>query len=281
MKTTSALISSLVGLVLVTGTMPLRAQPADPRPRTANREEIRRLLRDLPPEERRALIKELRDQKAAEPNKPRLDAPKPPANREEISRQLQDLPPEERRARVRELRGLPPEPVAAPRPEARRPGERDFQRGERPPFGGPQTVQPGRFAPMFERVLTEDQRASFREAMESQRGELRELEEKLRAARREALQTSIAREFNEDVVREKAMATASLEAEMAVVRARTLSRVKPSLTPGQLEKLQNLMPPEGGAPRPEFRRDEPPRGDRPVRGPRDENDLPPRPRPEQ
>jgi Spy/CpxP family protein refolding chaperone len=266
-------------LALATGAASLRAQPADAPPRTANREEIRRLLKELPPEERRALIKELREDKAQKPGKPKPVSP-PPANREELSRQLKDLPPEERRARLRELRGLPPEQVEAPRPEARRPASRDFQPGEPPAFRGPQGVQPGRFAPLFERVLTEDQRASFREAMESQRGEMRELEEKLRASRREALQAGVAKEFNEEVVREKAMAIAKLEAEMAVVRARALSRVKPSLTPGQLEKLQNPMPPEGAVPRPEFRRDEAPRSDRPVPRPRDENDLPPRPRPE-
>ena len=280
MKTTSALISSVLGLVLSTASVQLRAEPADAPPPSANREEIRRLLKELPPEERRALIKELREERAAKPDKPKPNVP-PPANREEILRQLQDLPPEERRARIMELRGLPPDQRENPRPEARRPAERELQRGERAPVSGPQIGQTGRFAPMFERVLTEDQRVSFREAMESQRGELRELEEKLRAARREALQASVAREFNEELVREKAMATARLEAEMAVVRARALSRVRPSLSPGQLERLQNPMPLEGGAPRPEFRRDEPPRGDRPARGPRDENDLPPRPRPEQ
>lgn len=278
MKNAFALISSLI--VLSAGNLPLHAGEAGSPPPSANREEIRRLLKELPPEERRALIKELRDQKAQKPDKPKPVAP-PPADREGIRRQLQNLPPEERRDRIRELRGMPPEPAEAPRADVRRPAPREFQPGEGPAFRGPQGAPAGRFAPMFERVLTEDQRVSFREAMESQRDQMRELEAKLRATRREALQASVATDFNEEVVREKAMATARLEAEMAVVRARALSRVKPTLSADQIEKLQNPMPFEGGAPRPEFRRDEPPRGDRPARGPRDQNDLPPRPRPEQ
>jgi len=278
MKNAFALISSLI--VLSAGNPPLQAGEADAPPPSANRAEIRRLLKELPPEERRALIRELRDQQAQMPDKPR-PAPPPPANREEIRRQLQNLPPEERRDRIRELRGMPPEQAEAPRADVRRPAPREFQPGEGPAFRGPQGAQAGRFAPMFERVLTDDQRGSFREAMESQRDQMRELEEKLRATRREALQASVARDFNEEVVREKAMATARLEAEMAVVRARALSRVRPSLSADQIEKLRNAMPFEGGAPRPGFRRDEPPRGDRPARGPRDQNDLPPRPRPEQ
>jgi uncharacterized membrane protein len=132
---------------------------------------------------------------------------------------------------------------------------------------------------MFERVLTEDQRISFREAMESQRDKLRDLDEKLRVARRESLQASVAPKYDEKDVRKKATTVAKLEAEMAVVRARALSRVKPSLSADQIERLGNPPPFEGGTPRPGFQRDRP--GNRPERGPRDANDLPSRPRPEQ
>ena len=44
-------------------------------------------------------------------------------------------------------------------------------------------------------------------------------------------------------------------------------------------RLKSLPPFEGGDPRPELRRDDRPRGDRPQRGPRDELDLPPPPKP--
>jgi Spy/CpxP family protein refolding chaperone len=278
MKSTPALISSVIGLILL-GNVPLSmGKPGNPPP--ANREEIRRQLRELPPEERRALIKELREQKSPKPDKSKPGGPPADFRREEVSREMKNLPPEERRARLRELRGLPPEPREGPQPDFRRPADRELPRGDRPPMAG----QPGRFAPMFDRVLSEDQRASFREAMESHRGELRELEEKLRAARRELFQAGVGREFNEEAVRDKAMAAARLETELTVLRARMLSRVKPSLSPRQLEQLQNPMGLEGNAPRPDFRREDrredAPRGDRPGRGPRDENDLPPRPRSE-
>ena len=208
------------------------------------------------------------------------DSPPPPPGRDELRQQLQDLPPEERRARMRELREQWEAQPDNRRPEGRRPAARDFQSGDRPQFRGPQAGQPGRYAPLFERVLTDDQRASFREAMESQRNKLRDLDEKLRAGRREMLQVSFAEKFNEKTVRQKAMAVARLEADMAVLRARALSQVNPPLSPRQIEMLKNPQPMDG-APRPEFQRDELRRSDRPARGPRDDRDLPPRPRPEQ
>jgi uncharacterized membrane protein len=281
MKTKSTLISSVIGLVLSTAAVDLPAQPADAPPQPANREEIRRLLRELPPAERRALIRELREQKAGQSETPRPDAPRPPINREEISRQLRDLPPEERRERIRELREQWSVQPDNSRPGERRPAPREFQPGERPPFRGPQSTQVGRFAPLFERALTEGQRASFREAMESQRDKLRELDERLRVARREALQASVAQDFDEELVRQKAMAVAEAESEMTVLRARALSQMRPPLSADQIERLRNA--PRlgvGGPPRLDFQRDEQRQGDRPARGPRDDGDSPPRPRPE-
>jgi Spy/CpxP family protein refolding chaperone len=281
MRTTSTLLSSVIGLVLSTAAVHLPAQQADAPPLPANREEIRRLLRELPPEERRSLIQELRDQKATQPRQPRPNAAPPSVNREEISRQLRDLPPEERRERIRELREQRAAQPDNPRPEMRRPAPGASQPGERPPFRGLQAGQAGRFAPMFERVLTEDQRVSFREAMESQRDKLRELGEELRAARREALEASVTREFDEELVRQKAMAVAQAEAEMAVLRARALSQIRPSLSADQIERLRNPPLLGGGAPpRADFQRNEPRRGDRPVPGPRDDRDSPSRPGPE-
>ena len=208
------------------------------------------------------------------------DAPPPPRDREELRQQLKDLPPEERRARVRELREQWAAQPGDRRPNERRPAPRDFQSGERPQFRGPQPGQPGRFAPMFERVLTEDQRDSFREAMESQRDKLRDLDEKLRAARSEALQASVAQNFKEKAVRQKAMAVGKLEAEMTVLRSKALSQMKPALSAQQIDRLKNPPPMDGGMPRPQFQRDEPRRDDRPTRGPHDQHDLPPRPRAE-
>ena len=237
MKTTSNLFRCVIGLALSAVVVPLRAEQPDAPPRPRDREELRQQLEDLPPEERRARMRELREQWAAQPD--------------------------------------------TRRPEERRPAVRDFQSGERPQFRGPQPGQPGRFAPMFERVLTEDQRASFRVAMDSQRDKLHDLNDKLREARKEALEASVAEKFKEKDVRKKAIAVAKLEAEIAVFRARALSQVKPTLSAEQIERLKNPPPMDGGIPRPQFQRDEPRRGDRPARGPRDGRDLPPRPGAEQ
>src|SRR3974390_2596285 len=96
-------------------------------------------------------------------------------------------------------------------PEANRPAGRSLLAGA----GG------GRFAPAFDRffeVLTDDQRGSFREAMDTQRDKARNLQEKLRDARKELMETGLAANFDEDTVRQKAMEAAKLEAEMTVLR---------------------------------------------------------------
>jgi uncharacterized membrane protein len=235
MKTTSTPFWSVIGLTLTAVITPLCAQPSDAPPPPRDHEEIRRQLQDLPPEERRARVRELREQWAVQSNDQRA---------------------------------------------GRRPTPGDFPPGERPQFRGPQPGSQGRFAPIFERVLNDNQRASFREAMEAQRDKLRELDEKLRAARKEALEASVAEKFKEKSVRQKAMVVAKLEAEMSVLRARALSQVKPPLSVDQIERLKNPPPVDGGAPpRPQFRDDEFRRGDRPERGPRDGQNTP-RPRAE-
>jgi Spy/CpxP family protein refolding chaperone len=173
--------------------------------------------------------------------------------------------------------------LAQPNPDnrpARQQPPADARRGDRLPGGGPFAWQPGRYAPFLERVLTEEQRTSLREAMEAQRDKMRELEEKLRDARREMFHTGLAEKFDEDKVRKTALEVGKLDAELAVLRARAFSKMKPPLSAEQIEKLKNPPPLEGGEPRPELRRDDRPRGERPQRGPRDENDLPPAPKPE-
>lgn len=169
------------------------------------------------------------------------------------------------------------QPKPNEQPPERRP-QREAPRGERMPGmlpgGGPQ----GPFMPFLNRVLTEDQRASLREEMEAQREQTRELEEKLRAARKEMLKASLATRFDADAIRSKALEVGRLDAEMTVLRAQALSKMKPPLSAEQMEKLKNPPMPEAGerpdGPRPESRRDGRPQPER------DENGLPPKPRPE-
>src|SRR5208283_2655105 len=165
----------------------------------------------------------------------------------------------------------PPPDNGPPNPP---PPRGNFQRGELPPPGVRPLVQPGQgLGPLMD-VLTEDQRSSLRTAMENQREKIRELNGKLRAARRAALEATLTGKFDEDAVRTKAMDVAKLNVEIAVLRARALSQMTPPLTPGQIEKVKNATPPQGGpgignGPRGQRR----PPAPAPAPG-RDDNDLP-------
>jgi len=134
---------------------------------------------------------------------------------------------------------------------------------------------PGRFAPGFERffsILTEEQRASLREAMQAQREKMRAVEEKLRDARKEIFEAGLKEKFDEEAIREKATAAAKLDAELTVLRAKAFSQMRPALSAEQIEKLKKLPAPgsEGQG-----------QNERPRRRPdvqRDENGLPPKDR---
>ena len=132
---------------------------------------------------------------------------------------------------------------------------------------------PGRFTPGLDRVLnvlTDEQRASFREAIQSQREKVREIEEKIRDARKEIFEAGLKEKFDEEAVRQKAMAAAKLEAEMMVLRAKAFSQMRPPLSAEQMEKLKNLPSPGIET-----------QSERPRRRPevsRDENGLPPKDR---
>lgn len=88
-------------------------------------------------------------------------------------------------------------------------------------------------------VFTDEQRASFRQAMDGQREKMRDTETRLRDARIKLLETGLAEKFDEAAVRQQAMAVATLEAELSVIRTRALSRLQPPLSPEQLEKIKS------------------------------------------
>jgi Spy/CpxP family protein refolding chaperone len=135
-------------------------------------------------------------------------------------------------------------------------------------------VQRGDFGVL--RILTEEQRVSFREAMEAQRDQIRALEEKLHEAHKEAIAAGLKATFDEDAVRKKALEVGRLEAELAVLRARALGKVKPPLSAEQIDRIKNAPPfiPGESRLRPAHR------VDRAPAGPRDENDLPAKPKSE-
>jgi len=120
-------------------------------------------------------------------------------------------------------------------------------------------------------ILTEEQRASLREITAGQWTKVRESEEKAREARRAMYEAALVDKFDEETVRQKAMAVAKLDAEVTVLRLKALSQVRPPLSAEQLQKLSaaSMSPDQSG--------NETPRRRRPDI-PRDENGLPPRDR---
>jgi len=176
---------------------------------------------------------------------------------------LRDLPPEERRERLREW-----QQQNAPRQF--RPGPQPYRDGSLAPAPG--FVPGAENAPArMQLVLTPEQRQSLREAAEADRDQVRELQEQLRQAREAVEQVSIGK-FDEPELRQRLEAKAKLETELAVIRARNLSKIEPPLTAQQIEAIKNALP---GAAMPANR---PARGGlRPLPGDRPAPDpLPPR-----
>ena len=121
-------------------------------------------------------------------------------------------------------------------------------------------------------VLTEEQRTSFRQAMEVQRETMRDTEGKLRDARKKLVEAGLDGTFDEAAVRKQALAVATLEAELSVIRVRAISQLQPPLSPEQIGKIKN----GAAAPMRNLERPQPP-GERRhnlTSTNRDENDLP-------
>ena len=161
---------------------------------------------------------------------------------------------------------------------ARAQSERNAQQERRPASGD----EPGRFqrppgglmgraAPGFDRlqtVLTEEQRASLREAMQGQREKLRDLEEQIRDQRQQLMLAGLTAKFDEEAVRKQALAVAKVEAEMTVLRAKAFSQIRPALSAEQIQKLKAAPAGTGpGSDQPETPRRRPDI-------PRDEHGLP-------
>jgi Spy/CpxP family protein refolding chaperone len=91
-------------------------------------------------------------------------------------------------------------------------------------------------------VLTDQQRTSYENALEAMRGRFLELNAKLRAARQDFLNTSVTVKFDENLIRQKALAAAQIEADLAVIRIKALSEVQPPLSPEQIEKIKSGRP---------------------------------------
>jgi len=210
--------------------------------------------------------------------------------------QLQREPPRYQPVPPRERRGdLPPQPREL-RPEdgpqgevprAFRPGigpQREAPRAFRPEGGLRPEAPPGRLL-FLARVLDEEQRMSLREIVAGQRGEMRQLEERLRAARRELLEVALQERANKDLLRRNAEVIGKLETELALRRARVMAEIRPRLSPEQRERLAHAPGPEfapGPGLPPErlprrFEGERPRDGERPQALPRERRPDEPRP----
>ena len=175
------------------------------------------------------------------------------------------------------LHGLP-SAFAQPDPEApnhRPPPAGVDRRGDRPQPG----FQRDRTLPILERVLTGEQRESLHAAMESQRNSMRNVEEKVHDARQALMKASLAEKFDEATVRAKALEVGKLEAELAVLRAKTMSRIQPPLSQEQIERISNPPPPREMDSPPDGSHSEPRQNQRPSPGPRVRS-VPPQPDPQ-
>lgn len=154
----------------------------------------------------------------------------------------------------------------APSAQAQTPGQRQQN------FGGGD-----RFFPALNRVLTDEQRQSFRAAIESQSEKIQPLEEKMRASRKALLDEITGGKFDETAARQSAEESAKAEAELTVIFAKALSQIQPPISARQIEQMKNFQPGQNQqqlqsapqtevAPRPKM--------DLPPPLPRDANDLP-------
>jgi Spy/CpxP family protein refolding chaperone len=134
-----------------------------------------------------------------------------------------------------------------------------------------------RFFPALNRVLTDDQRKSFRAIIEPQFAKIQPLQEKVRESRKALLDEIAGGKFDETAARQNAEESAKADVELTVIFAKALSQMQPPLSAQQIEQMKNFQPGQGQpqlqsapeaeiAPRPVM--------DLPPPLPRDSNDLP-------
>src|SRR5215510_14412453 len=121
-------------------------------------------------------------------------------------------------------------------------GDRPIDRFPGPPGYGPRPG--GGFERVFS-ILTEEQRASFRQIMDKNREAVRNLEQKSAQARRELLEAALIDKFDETRVREKLNALTAIDVDLTMLRIKALSKMEPALTAEQLQKLRNSSQPDG------------------------------------
>jgi protein CpxP len=129
------------------------------------------------------------------------------------------------------------QPNQAPSAQGRRGGPDGFGRGRGGP-GGPGGPLAG--LPLRELNLTDAQREQVKQIVDSRQQEMRAIMEREMAARDALHAATTSASFDEGLVRSKAAELATIEADMAVSRARIFADVFQILTPEQQAKVKEL-----------------------------------------
>lgn len=87
-------------------------------------------------------------------------------------------------------------------------------------------------------MLTQDQRAKMREAMQASQSEMTRLNEKLAAAQKEALAAMLASNASDASVRAKVEAVSKIQTEIAMLRFKGVKEIASTLTDEQKSQMQ-------------------------------------------
>lgn len=117
------------------------------------------------------------------------------------------------------------------RPQSQNRTQNDEPRGERP-SNPPQGGLP------FERILNDEQREQFREAMQSNREKMREMGERQQKLRAEMQEALFADKLDEEGIRKRAADLAVIDAQRQIFMARAFQKVRPSLSTEQLAQMK-------------------------------------------
>lgn len=99
-----------------------------------------------------------------------------------------------------------------------------------------------RVFPAIGRLLTDDQRKSLQQILESERGQIRPLEEKIRASRQALLGQIAGGNFDENLANQYAGESAKAEADLMVITAKALSKMQPPLSAQQIAQIRDFQP---------------------------------------
>lgn len=88
------------------------------------------------------------------------------------------------------------------------------------------------------REMSEEQRSTLMEAMQDVSADARDVSEKLRTARKEMEDAIYSAQPDPEVIRKDAAVIGEMEAKMGLLRAKVFAKIRPMLTPEQLEKVE-------------------------------------------